>query len=226
MCNAWNHVDGCTCGFGGEGHLGGGGWSGAVAVATPSSRETAWHQWSVGHARCDLGERLTHPTNCPMCGALIYFHTNGNGDAVFFDHLGWPWPKHPCLSSDASVRTAYQTSADHLRGIIEMDRRPASITPPVREAVIEFSPRRIGKEVVGVVLSARRRGVSTMRRGRLLRLLEITLFSARGKGVIRLYLPERARVQVGDIVAAVPQARRIENGRILYVESPRIIIPP
>ena len=54
--------------------------------------ERAWSSWQTGHARSDLGAPLTHPTNCPICGANIFFHTNGNGDVVFFDELGWPWP--------------------------------------------------------------------------------------------------------------------------------------
>jgi hypothetical protein len=26
----------------------------------------------------------------------VFFHTNGFGDCVVFDDLGWPWPVHPC----------------------------------------------------------------------------------------------------------------------------------
>ena len=38
----------------------------------------------------------THPTRCRDCGADVFFHTNGFGDAVLFDELGWPWPVHEC----------------------------------------------------------------------------------------------------------------------------------
>lgn len=43
-----------------------------------------------------LGESVTYRTKCRSCGAAIFFHTNGNGDAVFFDDLGPPWPVHWC----------------------------------------------------------------------------------------------------------------------------------
>lgn len=40
---------------------------------------------------------VTHPTNCPECGAPVFFYRNDCGGAVWFDALGWPWPKHPCM---------------------------------------------------------------------------------------------------------------------------------
>lgn len=44
----------------------------------------------------ERGSPFTYPTTCWWCGAPVYFHTNGFGDAVLFDELGWPWKKHPC----------------------------------------------------------------------------------------------------------------------------------
>lgn len=44
-----------------------------------------------------LNRRLTYPTKCPECKAAVFFHTNGNGDAVFLDSLGPPWPVHGCF---------------------------------------------------------------------------------------------------------------------------------
>lgn len=43
-----------------------------------------------------LGASLTYRTTCRSCNAAVWFHTNGNGDAVFFDDLGWPWAVHSC----------------------------------------------------------------------------------------------------------------------------------
>lgn len=34
---------------------------------------------------------------CPICGAAVYFWQNSQGSRVYFDALGAPWPKHPCL---------------------------------------------------------------------------------------------------------------------------------
>lgn len=39
-----------------------------------------------------------YQTNCPICGAKVYF-VRHNGGAVWFDELGAPWDKHPCMSS-------------------------------------------------------------------------------------------------------------------------------
>ena len=39
---------------------------------------------------------------CPVCGDRVYFFRCRNGGRVFFDDVGWPWPKHGCTDkSDA-----------------------------------------------------------------------------------------------------------------------------
>ena len=46
-----------------------------------------------------LGHPLTWVTQCfinPKCSAVVWGHTNGYGDFVLFDNLGWPWPVHDC----------------------------------------------------------------------------------------------------------------------------------
>jgi hypothetical protein len=39
---------------------------------------------------------------CPVCGASVFFFQSSSGGRVFFDNLGWPWPKHPCTDNPAS----------------------------------------------------------------------------------------------------------------------------
>lgn len=34
---------------------------------------------------------------CPLCGAAVYFFADRFGGRVYFDEVGPPWPKHPCL---------------------------------------------------------------------------------------------------------------------------------
>lgn len=48
---------------------------------------------------------------CPVCGQLVFYYQNSNGSRVFFDELGWPWPKHGCTdnSKKADIR---RTSPD------------------------------------------------------------------------------------------------------------------
>jgi hypothetical protein len=43
---------------------------------------------------------LTIPNaRCPVCGASVFFYQNEYGSRVFFDELGFDWPKHPCTDN-------------------------------------------------------------------------------------------------------------------------------
>jgi hypothetical protein len=90
MCNAWNHPADCTCGFGGEGHLGGplSGFSGGIfGGAKIPSILSGLTSFTIPNARC------------PVCLAPCFYYRNAFGSSVFFDELGPPWPKHPCTDS-------------------------------------------------------------------------------------------------------------------------------
>jgi hypothetical protein len=107
MCNAYNHPAGCTCGWGGEGHLGGGfnSWSvpGSDTLSTTSS-----HDWE---------ERdFTHPTSCPECGAEVYFIRH-NGGSVWVDELGWPWPRHGCFDKPNEPTRSFGTWSAKASGL-------------------------------------------------------------------------------------------------------------
>lgn len=48
-------------------------------------------------------EAFTDPNAlCPVCGASVFYYQNKSGSRVFFDDLGWPWPKHPCTDNPVS----------------------------------------------------------------------------------------------------------------------------
>lgn len=81
-CNAWNHPSGCTCGWGGVnyGHA-------AKPVRESLSRSAARDVW----------RSFVNPNaRCPECQRPVFYYQSENGGRVFFDQLGWPWPKHPC----------------------------------------------------------------------------------------------------------------------------------
>lgn len=103
MCNAWNHPADCTCGWGGEGHLGrgGGGWGGGGGYVQPVTPPRVY-RWEAAE------EGFTRPTTCPRCGDSVFF-VRHNGGSVWFDDLGPPWPKHGCFDDDHSVtwRSSY-----------------------------------------------------------------------------------------------------------------------
>jgi len=41
---------------------------------------------------------------CPECGESVYYYQNDAGSKVFFDEIGWPWPKHPCTDNVTKVQ--------------------------------------------------------------------------------------------------------------------------
>jgi hypothetical protein len=91
MCNAWNHPINCTCGWGGDGHLGRNS-SGSLYDRSPSLSSVALQYSSY-----------TNPNaSCPVCGKKVFFYESLNGGRVYFDELGPPWPKHPCTSTTTS----------------------------------------------------------------------------------------------------------------------------
>lgn len=93
MCNAWNHSAACTCGWGGDGHLGrrshGNQFFDAVVA-----RSYPWVP-PITQAR---NSYVIPNAACPVCGAPVFFYQSPNGGRVFFDELGPPWPKHPCTN--------------------------------------------------------------------------------------------------------------------------------
>lgn len=105
MCNAWNHPPDCTCGWGGEGHLG---------------RSSGWHAPSPAiphtfgrHATARYETYVNPNARCPVCGAAVFFYQSPEGGRVFFDELGPPWPKHPC--TDHRPTTGFRMGAQAAR---------------------------------------------------------------------------------------------------------------
>jgi hypothetical protein len=93
MCNAWNHSPSCTCGWGGDGHLG---RKGLFSELIQSQVKFRTYR--------DLLFGFTNPNaSCPVCGARVYFYSSPFGGRVFFDELGPPWPKHPCTDTGRPV---------------------------------------------------------------------------------------------------------------------------
>lgn len=94
MCNAHNHRIDCTCGFGGDGHLGVRGPS-VPLVSVPLARaSTPTGAWSRSTGTANF---VSPNATCPVCGAPVYYYQNEHGSRVYFDELGPPWSKHPCM---------------------------------------------------------------------------------------------------------------------------------
>jgi hypothetical protein len=109
MCNAANHSPSCDCGFGGD--TGGGGWH----WGTVSNFTRHYTAPSFGWARDHGGtvESYVNPNaHCPVCGCPVFFYRSPHNGRVFFDSLGWPWPKHPCTDNRGEPQRTTRSSLE------------------------------------------------------------------------------------------------------------------
>lgn len=67
----------------------------------------------------ELGYAFTWKTHCFIsggCGQVgLFGHTNGSGDFVLFDSLGWPWPVHDCYARRYDLDP--NSAVVHVRGV-------------------------------------------------------------------------------------------------------------
>lgn len=192
-------------------------------------------RWGLGHASTHLGEPLTYPTTCPYCGAQIFFHTNGNGDVVFFDALGPPWPKHPCLVSDVRLSEGSRAAWDDMLRIASLQGRPKRIVVPKKNMTLilgwgELAETIVGQTLRGVVVRteapriAYREAPSGFGRSQC-RLQEADLFVGPGTivclGNVGLLL-----LEVGQVVEVQLSLQWFESRRLLVVENPAVVEGP
>jgi hypothetical protein len=92
----YNHYPWCLCGWCHKD-----GRNGYSSEAT----EHFFDRWSAN--RFLSGEGVTRSftacfvqpnATCPVCEDRVFFYANKFGSRVFFDELGWPWPKHSCTN--------------------------------------------------------------------------------------------------------------------------------
>lgn len=57
---------------------------------------------------------------CPVCKAPVFFYRSPHNGRVFFDDVGWPWPKHPCTDqyrgADDAITRSSGSFRFHFRG--------------------------------------------------------------------------------------------------------------
>ena len=117
MCNGYRHDPACTCGFGGDGHRGGGygGRSVSLDLGYPGSNFRSARKFgmsSMTDLAAELGHSLVLPVRCYYCGRLVYLFASPEGGVTIFDELGPPWPKHECtgLSQNGTVNCTFPES--------------------------------------------------------------------------------------------------------------------
>ncbi len=130
----YNHYSWCMCG-----------WCYRAGVNGYSSTYRAF-DFDVSSARRKLEKHSAYRSwtaffiepnaSCPVCSAKVFYYQNANGSRVFFDELGWPWPKHPC--TDSKVPTTFsRNNATHA-----VTERKRGITAELFEAskMADFDP--------------------------------------------------------------------------------------
>lgn len=78
---------------------------------------------------------VTWKTNCPSCGAEVYFFKCNCGSKVFFDGLGVPWPIHDCEFSWG-------------RGLERQRDRSGGTTVQIAPGITAYRPGSISPDVV------------------------------------------------------------------------------
>lgn len=83
-----------------------------------TSVDWEWSEFSAGRnwPRRYLDEGEPNAV-CPVCGADVWFFRNDAGGCAYFDSIGRPWPKHPCMDSR---RLADRTAAWQARAAFNL----------------------------------------------------------------------------------------------------------
>ncbi len=202
MCNAWNHSAGCTCGWGGEGHLGSssGGNFGYYTAPAPL------RSWDLER---DTGT-LSHRTACWWCGAPVFFHRSETGGCVLFDELRPPWPVHSCWQIHSS---------DRATGLSRVEKELAELSYTGKyykaTALWRVVPDRKGN-LVGVngfvsdnhfcYLPSRRQYLPASRTGRAGAVIRIEVLSS-NQTVFPFHVPEGVAQQINNFDAVSVRGR-------------------
>jgi hypothetical protein len=87
------------------------------------------------------------PSRCPKCRHDVFF-VRHNGGAVWFDELGWPWPKHACFDGERG-----QTSLDW---IFQRQGERDCLEPfGTIIKVVHFSDRSLSAKLLAISVSNR-----------------------------------------------------------------------
>jgi hypothetical protein len=74
----------------------------------------------------------TFPTTCRYCGEKVFYFSCNCGCKVFFDRLGWPWPKHDCQSPEAIVRAVdIQVEREYVERMAKRYEKRREWEPPI-----------------------------------------------------------------------------------------------
>ena len=125
-CNGHNHAADCQCGFQG-GNRG-------------KPRVFVWRSWRKSSSiKLSLGPNA----NCPLCHKPVYFVPGPRGGGAYFNSLGPPWPKHPCMTSERPY------SPYNAKGRPKLRNRPSAFE---KDSWFPFFVRHIEQLAVGTIV--------------------------------------------------------------------------
>jgi hypothetical protein len=144
-CNACNHPLNCNCGWGGD--TGGGYRRGGSIPAPVKRRIVEGRDWSEKSAA--VYDSFTIPNAaCPVCDASVFFYQSPHGGRVFFDHLGPPWPKHPCTDRGSASQSPRRTGTHFTSGSVLDTLVLAPSSPPKAQKGFSFVAPHVWRPLV------------------------------------------------------------------------------
>ena len=134
----YNHYSWCICGWCYKGSING---YRKRAISADFEKMNAADRLSrlhISKSTLNWTSCFVEPNaSCPECSAKVYFYQNKYGSRIFFDALGWPWPKHPCTDR-CRTRLECKPIKPRELGIISEIMESAQI--------INFDPNKIFRE--------------------------------------------------------------------------------
>lgn len=137
---------------------------------------------------------------CPICGARVFFYRNDLGSKVYFDELGWPWPKHPCL---VSYSDSVQTSSPWptIRNEREIERINGSCEVVRTNTAFAFELRFGRKPPIHGIVAARLKA---------------------GKGSVLIVRTYQTKGQRDIFLFGLKLPRSLKKGRAIYIDGDQI----
>lgn len=177
-----------------------------------------------------LGYPLTWRTTCFIndgCGEVCFAHTNGFGDFVLLDSLGWPWPIHPCYhfrqvrsGSVTIVEADYRTVSVELEDVPTVKQRisPSDIT----RANPAACPDGVTIEVAGYVQDICERRLDSLLSdiGGLGRQVAMKTFGSARSQLTIITSDYRSFSAFADLSATVLSCKAVVMARIKAIRTP------
>lgn len=150
----YNHYADCTCGWCvNYGRLS---YSDRARLVSDMRRRDAKNLLKRESARSIAACYVNPNARCPECHASVFFYANEHGSRVFFDHLGPPWPKHPCTDIPRDYVPRERLPQRRARGAVQELISAANVVGLFDNKVL--GRRATGEWTVLVVLSVDRIG--------------------------------------------------------------------